>query len=719
MIASLIALASLVASQPYNWQNVVIVGGGFVSGVIPHPKEKDLVYARTDIGGVYRLDKKTRHWVPIEDFLTRADWNLYGGESVALDPNDPNRVYIAAGTYTNSWAGNGAILRSQNRGETWSITDLPFKNGGNEDGRSIGERLDVDPNDGNVLFFGSRHNGLWRSGDAGVHWSQVSSFPIAPSQAGFGVGWILFDPRGGHAGLPTQTIYAGAIEKGPTLWKSIDAGQTWAPVPDQPAAASRGNLAGLLPHHARLAADGTLYVAYCDGVGPNNVSHGEVWKLNTATGAWTEITPEKTGGDNPFGYGGLCLDRAHPGTVMTSTLDRWRLVDTVFRSVDGGAHWISLKDQAVRDSTLAPFLTWADPTAKFGHWIGDVEIDPFDSDRAWYVTGAGIWTTEDLTNADRGTPTHWVPGAQGLEETAATDLISPTSGSQVISALLDVAGFRHDDLLHAAPGGMWKNPIWSSTTSLDYAGQRPNLVVRFGNNGAQSGAISHDGAASWSPLASSPSGIQGGGSGAIAADGTAIVWSPYGALPSVSTDGGTTWTACVGAPKSGRVVSDKKDPKAFYIADGGTVYASHDGGFTFAAGATVPVQNPGPLVAPFDRSGDLWLPGSDGIYRSTDGGQTFSKLNSVNSAERIGFGQAAPGSDYPAVYIIGGVHDEMGVFRSTDGGVSWVRINDDRHGFGLMNEITGDPKKFGRVYLGTNGRGILYGDPAEGQGKAN
>jgi hypothetical protein len=41
-----------------------------------------------------------------------------------------------------------------------------------------------------------------------------------------------------------------------------------------------------------------------------------------------------------------------------------------------------------------------------------------------------------------------------------------------------------------------------------------------------------------------------------------------------------------------------------------------------------------------------------------------------------------------------------------------VRINDDQHQFGLIGQITGDPKLYGRVYVGTLGRGILYGDPA-------
>ena len=124
------------ARQPYRWRNAVIVGGGFVTGILFHPKEKDLIYARTDVGGAYRWDAKGKRWTPITDEFGLDSWNFTGIESFAVDPNDPERVYLAVGTYTNDWAGNGAILRSADRGRTWRNTDLPFKNGGTQDGRA-------------------------------------------------------------------------------------------------------------------------------------------------------------------------------------------------------------------------------------------------------------------------------------------------------------------------------------------------------------------------------------------------------------------------------------------------------------------------------------------------------------------------------------------------------------------------------------------------------
>jgi hypothetical protein len=95
-----------------------------------------------------------------------------------------------------------------------------------------------------------------------------------------------------------------------------------------------------------------------------------------------------------------------------------------------------------------------------------------------------------------------------------------------------------------------------------------------------------------------------------------------------------------------------------------------------------------------------------------DHGATFAKMAGVQQGNAIGFGAPPPGKSNPAIFLAGKVGAASGVFRSDDGGSSWVKISDDAHQYGWPHSISGDPRIYGRVYLGTNGRGILYADPA-------
>jgi xyloglucan-specific exo-beta-1,4-glucanase len=95
-------------------------------------------------------------------------------------------------------------------------------------------------------------------------------------------------------------------------------------------------------------------------------------------------------------------------------------------------------------------------------------------------------------------------------------------------------------------------------------------------------------------------------------------------------------------------------------------------------------------------------------------GVSFAKIGNVVSADAVGFGRAASDTTYPTLFISGNVNNVIGIFRSTNAGKSWTRINDDHHQWGSIGTVVGDPRVFGRVYLGTNGRGIIYGDPASG-----
>lgn len=700
-------------SGAYAWKNVTILGGGFVSGLIFSPAEPGLLYARTDVGGAYRWDAGAKAWEPLTDWIGRADANLSGIESLAPDPSDASKVYLAAGTYTQSWAGNGAFLRSSDRGESWERTDVPFKMGGNEDGRSMGERLAVDPNDGHVLYFGSRNDGLWRSTDAAVTWSKVESFPVS-GNAGIGLSFVLFDATSGAPGSATPTIYVGVADATTSLYRSTDGGATWQPVAGQPA--------GLVPTHAALDAAGTLYLSFCDGPGPNGVTDGALWKISAA-GQWEDITPVAPGegGWDTFGYGGLAVDAENPGTVMVTTIDRWAAGDQIYRSTDGGAAWAPLGPSAQRNAAGADWLYWHTSNLSATGWMGDIEVDPFDPDHALHVTGQGVWRSDDVTAADAGGATHWAFSARGLEETVVLDLISPPSGAHLLSGVGDIAGFRHDDLKASPAGGMFSNPVFGNTTSLDFAESDPAIVVRVGTNwsGAR-GAWSEDGGETWAPFAAEPAGSAGSGSIAVSADGSRFFWAASGATPCVSTDRGATWTPSAGLPGGLGIVSDRVSADRFYAFDAasGEVFVSSDGGVTFAATATDLPELPswqlnlGTLQAVPGIEGDVWLTAAEGgLFHSTDAGASFTPVASVEQAFAIGFGMPAPGQIYPAAYLLGAVGGVVGVFRSDDAGATWTRINDDQHQFGWINQIAGDPRVYGRVYLGTSGRGIVYGEP--------
>jgi hypothetical protein len=196
----------------YHWDNVKIVAGGFITHVVPDPGTPGRMYLRTDIGGAYRIDYRERHphWTPLTDVFNQNNWNLVGTEAIAIDPVDPNRIYLAQGEYTETWAPNGAILRSTDAGRSFRQTNLPIQLGSNEAGRYSGERLAVDPQHHNTVFFGSRNNGLWRSMDFGATWNQVASFPVTGPTSGVGVIFVDFKVTGAHP--DTETIFVGVSD---------------------------------------------------------------------------------------------------------------------------------------------------------------------------------------------------------------------------------------------------------------------------------------------------------------------------------------------------------------------------------------------------------------------------------------------------------------------------------------------------------------------------
>jgi hypothetical protein len=354
-------------------------------------------------------------------------------------------------------------------------------------------------------------------------------------------------------------------------------------------------------------------------------------------------------------------------------------------------------------------------TPKLGWMNESVEIDPFDSDRMLYGTGATLYGTTQLTNWDRNTTFTIRPMAKGIEETAVLDLASPPSGAPLVSALGDIGGFQHA-ALDTVPPNFHDTPSLGSNTSLDFAELTPSVFARVGNaDAAPHLGISTDGGRNWY-AGQEPSGVTGGGTIAVGADANAMVWSPAGTTPSYSTTRGSSWTASAGLPAGVTVESDRVNPKTFYAYGATGFYTSKDGGahFTLSA-AALPTSGPAHLHAVPGHEGDVWFAGSTGLLHSTDSGATFAKVSGVDSAVNVALGKAAPGATYPALFIVGTVGGVTGVFRSDNAGAAWVRINDDAHQYGNAGDaLAADPRVYGRVYLGTNGRGILYADRTGG-----
>ena len=698
-----------------------MVGGGFVDGIIFHPTAKNVRYARTDMGSAYRWNEDAKRWDPMLDWVPYEDLNLMGVESIAVDPSDPDRVYLSCGTYTNEKTPNGAILRSADRGRTFQRTNVPFKMGGNENGRGNGERMRVDPNNGNIIYLGTRQAGLWRSTDRGATWARVESFPDVTEpgpppkpqewwKRPNGVVFVVFD---------RSTIYAGASLMGANnLFRSTDSGKTWQPVPGQPTAYK--------PLRAALASDGMLYITYGSDPGPWRMTDGALWKLNTRTGAWTDITPDKPTAQRPFGYAAVSVDAHHPQALIVSSFYRHE-GEEIFRSTDSGSTWKPIfAGGGTYDFSLAPYVART-PI----HWLFDIEIDPANPDHAMFTTGYGGYETFDLTDADSGKPTRWSVMSTGIEETVALDLLSPPKGAHLLSAIGDYGGFVHWDLDKPAPEGNYDHPHFGNTNGVACAENKPEIIVRVGNASGNRGGgnigYSLDGGKSWQPPASTPQPNSRLGHIALSSDGATWVWTPERSAVSFTRDRGATWTESRGIPHDTRVIADRVNPLKFYgiaLFDG-KLFTSTDGAATFTER---PLSLPDGLpqrggnrgddrggqdrvYATPGKEGDLWVAAFSGLYHSTDTGATFARLGGVQEIHAFGFGKGAPGAGYPAIYLIGVVDGQRGIFRSDDTAHAWVRINDDQHQWGLLLQITGDPKQYGRVYVGTHGRGTLYGDP--------
>lgn len=742
----------------YSFTNVKILAGGYIPGVYFHPTQQNLMYARTDIGGIYRWGPNDKQWVPLLDWLSDGFFN--GGDAIGLDPTDPNKLYVAVGLYSNSWASNGEMLISSDQGATFKTVPLNFKVGSNNPGRGMGERIAVDPNMPSIVYFGTRQDGLRISTDSGDTWpavpglTVVTSVPIGGGNSmPMGVVSVLPIKSSGSSGSATPVVYAAVAGTGLNgnsqgLYVTTNGGtttSTWTAVAGQPSFAAAAK--PMSPMQAKLGPNGSIYVVYGDAAGPDSGSVGQLWKFmpgsSWTSGTWTQITlpANVSGPSDQQGYGSVAVDPSHAGYLMVGTLNQyWPTGDVVYRSTDDGATWRDVSsvntggsskspNLATHDNTNAPYVG-APGAVSTGNWPTGIAIDPFNPDHAMYTFGGGLWITHDLTKADPSASSvgvvDWRFEDDGIEETATNVLIAPPSGNTILlSGIGDVYGFAHTDLTVSPAQGNYQISR-AMPTSMDFVQNTPTTVVRAsdGTYGATPLAvISIDGGLNWTGFAAMPTGTtKGGGSIALAADGSSIVWATQDTTSVwYSKDGGKSWAASTGIGAQSQVVSDRAKAGVFYGYNGstGTLTMSTDGGVTFTT-----LQTGLPTAAQFmaaptlyslpDAQGDLWFSAGGngtGLYTNTGSAASphLTTVTGVQKSTSLGYGKAAPGSSKLTLFIAGTIGGQWGLYRSTDGGASWIRINDDAHQYGGIGMVTGDMRTFGTVYFSGSGRGILWG----------
>ena len=703
---------ALAASVPpsIGWTTVKMGGGGYTPGIIYHPTLNKLRYARTDMDGVYRWDNNISQWTPLTDAFPPEDGIHQGAESMAVDPTDANKVYMTTSITVSN--GNGRFYYSSDQGDSWNYVVLPFEIGANNQGRAIGERLMVDPNLPSTLFYASRAQGLWKSIDSGLNWSQVTTFStykmseedIRNSNGGspVGVEFVMFDttvPTTGFTpmGSATQTIYVGVAPDykalaglSSYLYKSTDGGASWIgiTIPSEVTNATIGDPATpvlpYIPHMAR-SDDGTFYVPFSSSSGPGSSAPSWLYKFNGNT-TWELLT--KSGDGNYYGgiggisvYGSGATTKIALGVSGTWGDAAW--VQIVMASDNAGTTWHEIGRSGDLDGTTNyhdATGTTAAANPEYSGWVDDLDIDPFNPNHVTYVTGGGPWSTNDAFSASDWKP-HWSFDVNGIEEMVNLEITSPPpEASYVLASAHGDTGLYVHTSLSAAPtrspnlGDSAPLSGFGNGTGIDMAWNNPAYIVAVGSFGDTSdGAYSTNSGVTWSKFQTLPPSASHSGDHSkitVTADGSNIIWSVQGQVPYYSEDNGTTWmqtnlTAPVAAyGASYHIVADRKNPLKVYAydhggewwiyPDAGKFYYSNDGGHTFTASTqtwdSFGFNNTDLAVNPFVE-GDLWLADANNLWHSIDSGITWTKLTGtlVSTGNTIQHGAMKVALGAPAV----------------------------------------------------------------------
>lgn len=710
-------------TERYSWRPVRVNGGGYTNFVLPDPSSPNTVYAGVDVGGVYRSDDYGETWIPANKGLNWPSDRLVA--ALAIDP-ETGILYLGTGGY-----GKGGIFTSTDKGESWKLLTrkVIFNSRGVRQSRGRG-LIVIDPSDSGVIYAGSYRDGLFRSVDGGITWTniglkgrRISSVLVSPADSK-----VIYVSS---VGVPGSRDFQGGI------FMSMDGGSTWE---------RTGKDIVDVYQLAMDPRDPDVIYAACGSLG--------IFKTTDGGMTWTE----KNNGLGGIGLIAAMLDAArtkyltvdvdpdNPEIVYTGSGSKY---GQVYRSEDGGERW--------RRLTVSKNILPGDWWYQERQWLGNrgssvncLSVDPRDSRRIYVSGRGGVWRSDDAGAT-------WRPKVRGLEATVMNRVVlNPREKGVFYAGNTDWVFFYSLDggrTIRRTLYGMGNWDIkrdreiyrkYRMKNGRDFAidpRTYPGTVYIGGDaSHKNSGTVfkSTDGGVHWKeantglPVARvSALGIDPGDYNTLYA-----ALSGHGIYK--TTDGGKTWgPSNNGLPDPegmfmnylNEILVHPAAPEIVYILDKGrAVYRTDDRGKNweiiskglphsgfrgmryYTGGLAVDPENPDTVYA------GLY---GEGIYRTVDGGKNWKRISPpyITNAGTMDI-DPRDGTIYVVSVPETGEEDirdfVYGIYRSSDKGDTWKAIdNDELLRISLkIKDITVDPHHRGRIYLSTMGNGIIVGEPA-------
>ncbi len=696
-----------------EWTTLKTGAGGWITGMDIHPD--GTLYVRSDVGGAYRLDPGNDTWKQIVTHTSMpsqdVDWSTYSGVlSIATAPSQASRTYMA---YYNT------IYASDNKGENWYRTNFDNMDMAPNDDASklFGERLEVDPQNEDVVYFGSINDGLFRTED-GMNWTAVNSLPAGTAEQG--VRSIAFDESSTVANGKTQILYIAIDGEG--IFQSMNGGVTFTNITNT-----------LFPNNdvwiydMEIDANGHLYISGRDGFDPFGVY---VYRNEE----WEQVFTA----DLSIPYTEIALDPFNADRVVVFSEGYSETYVTENASAENPT-WTYKGIQ--RSAENIPWLAW---TQTEWFTLGEAEFDPIETGRIWVTFGTGTFYI-DLS--DEGTYV-WNEFSKGQEHLVSNDVLSFSNGNK-LTAHWDFPMFMHTPA-NEYPTQHLPSARFNSCWDLSQSPTDEQFVVALiediryccYDDETRNSGYSEDGGQSWTRFPSMPGDefdLIFGQLEVSAQDNNNIIWLPgQNRNPYYTLDKGTTWTevdlpgdsdaCCLDGPwfKRKALAADKQLQGTFYLYDWGSgdLFTTEDGGVSWTRKAAVlPAWSfHGKLLSVQGQEGHMFfsngpeedVSGIEGLLRSTDYGESWIEVEGTSKVINVSIGKEAPGSDYPSVFICGEVDGVYGYYLSTDNCNTWEMIGDYPMGiYDWPIAFEANPYEYGNVVVGFAGNGFAtYSLPA-------